>query len=185
VGHPKDRRSSFAAAVVFLATLATQTLAADQPTSPAPSLSTADWRADIGFARTEMPRRHANLFHALTREQYDASFDRLEAGLDHLSEHEVVVRLAEIVASVGDGHSRLTLPMDPAAGFFSGHTGTSAPHVATFRHLPLRMLRTGEGYVVTETDAPLAVLLGSQVVETDGRRIGEADAGAASRGARR
>lgn len=70
--------------------------------------SPADWRSDLVFARTEMPRRHVNLFHTLSPAAYDTAFQRLLADLDHLTEHEIIVRLAEIVASVGDGHSRLT-----------------------------------------------------------------------------
>lgn len=149
-------------------------LAAESP--PAVStMSSADWRADIEFARAEMPRRHANLFHTLTPEQFNTALDRLSADVDRLGEHEVVVRLAEIVASVGDGHTRLTLPMDPGAGFFSGHTATAAPRIATFRHLPLRLARTGEGYVVVATDGPRAGLLGAQLVEIDGRPMAEVE----------
>jgi hypothetical protein len=176
--HPLARKATLACVGSLLAAVSLNAPATDQPPDGA-SLSIADWRAELAFAREEMPRRHANLFHTLTREQYDAAFDRLDADLDGLSPHEVIVRLAEIVASVDDGHSRLTLPMDPGAGFWSGHTGTAAPHVATFRHLPLRLVRTTDGYVVTATDVSLASLLGSRVVEIDGRPIDEAESAVA------
>ena len=152
---------------------------AAEPPPAANGLSAEDWRVDLEFARAQMPVRHANLFHTITPEQFGAAFDRLTADLDRLAEREVIVRLAEIVAAVGDGHSRLTLPMDPGTGLFSGHTGTAAARVATFRQLPLRLARTGEGYVVTATDPRHAGLLGSRVVDIDGRPIAEADSGVA------
>jgi len=165
--HLLAREASVAVIGWLLAAASPGSEAAD-PSPAATSLSTADWRADLEFARAEMPLRHANLFHTLTPEQLGAAFDRLVADLDRLEEHEVIVRLAEIVAAVGDGHSRLTLPMDPGAGFSSGHTGTAASRAEAFRHLPLRLTRTGQGYVVTATDATNAGLLGSLVVEIDG-----------------
>lgn len=136
---------------------------------PAVPLTAADWRSDLVFARSEMSRRHVNLFHTLSPAAYGTAFQRLLADVDHLTEHEIIVRLAEIVASVGDGHSRLTLPLDPSAGFFSGHTGTAASRTATFRQLPLRLTRTSEGYVVSRADEQLADLLGARVSSIDGR----------------
>lgn len=176
--HLLARKAPVAVIGWLLAAASPGSEAAD-PSPAATSLSTADWRADLEFARAEMPLRHANLFHTLTPEQFGAAFDRLVADLDRLEEHEVIVRLAEIVAAVGDGHSRLTLPMDPGAGFSSGHTGTAASRAEAFRHLPLRLTRTGQGYVVTATDATHAGLLGSLVVEIDGRTVAEAEAAVA------
>jgi hypothetical protein len=176
--HPPFRKASFAVIGALLAAAAPRGEAAEPPPA-ANGLSAEDWRVDLEFARAQMPVRHANLFHTITPEQFGAAFDRLTADLDRLAEHEVIVRLAEIVAAVGDGHSRLTLPMDPGAGFFSGHTGTVAARVATFRQLPLRLARTGEGYLVTATDPRHAGLLGSRVVDIDGRPIAEADSAVA------
>lgn len=137
-------------------------------TRPATPLTAADWRSDLVFARTEMPRQHANLFHTLSPAAYDAAFERLLADIDRLAEHEIIVRLAEIVAGVGDGHSRLTLPLDPSAGFFSGHSGTAASRTALFRQLPLRLIRTSDGYIVSQADERLADLLGARLLSIDG-----------------
>lgn len=151
-------------------------LAVAEPAPPEARLTTADWRADIEFVREEIPRRHVEPWHALDQSAYQAAFAVLLADLDRLDQHQVVLRLAEIVAALGDGHSRLTLPMDPAAGFFSGHTGTALPHIATFRHLPLRLVRTVDGYIVTEAGAALARLLGWRVAGIDDHDIAAVEA---------
>ncbi len=163
---------------VLLVAASGRATAADTPAPAAPQaapLTAADWRADLEFARTELPRRHVNLFHTLAPAAYEASFDRLLADVDGLAGHQIVVRLAEIVAAVGDGHSRLTLPVDPAAGFFTGHTGTAAAHVEPFGHLPLRLARTAQGFFVVATDERLAGLLGWQVLDVDGRATADVE----------
>lgn len=75
-----------------------------EPRADAAALTKADWRSDLAFARAELPKRHANLWHTLSPAAWHAAFDRLERDVDRLQEHEIVVRLAEIVAAVGDGY---------------------------------------------------------------------------------
>jgi len=140
------------------------------------AIDASDWRSDLEFARLEMPKRHANLFHTLAPADYEAKFDRLAAEVDRLTEHEIVVRLAEIVAAVGDGHSRLTLPMDPQAGFFSGHTGTEPARAQPFHHLPIRLAWTPEGYAVVKADSRFAHLLGARLVGIEGHDVAAIEA---------
>jgi hypothetical protein len=151
--------------------------AASNPASSKPGpLTLDDWRADLAFVREELPRRHVDPWQSLTPAAFEASLDRLEADLDGLGEHEIVVRIAEIVAALGDGHSRLTLPMDPGSGFFTGHPPTTAPRVASFRHLPLRIAPSADGYVVVATDAAHAGLLGLRVLGIGERSMDEVEA---------
>jgi hypothetical protein len=159
-----------------LAACAAMAALAFAQSSLAAPLTVEDWRSDLEFARAEMPKRHANLFHALDRSDYEAAFDRLLADLDGMAGHQIVVRLAEIVAAVGDGHSRLTLPLDPQAGFFTGHTGTAAPRTDLFHHLPLRLARAVDGYVVRAAGDAQAGLVGARLAAVDGREVGAVEA---------
>ena len=165
------RRTAIVPTIGALVLVASLAVAEPAPAPPPARLTVADWRADLEFARDEIPRRHVEPWRTLDQAAYEAAFAALMTDVDRLDEHEVVVRLAEIVAALGDGHSRLTLPMDPSAGFFTGHTGTAQPRITPFRHLPLRIARTVDGYIVTETDAPLARLLGWRVTGIDGHDI--------------
>ena len=93
-----------------------------------------DWNADLDTLQREIPATHPNAFHATTREAFDASIAKLRASAPNLPPNAVVAEIARIVASIGDGHTRLTLPVDPNAGFFSGHTPTKLPDDPALRH---------------------------------------------------
>src|SRR5262245_47903041 len=113
------------------------------------------WRADLAFAADSLPRAPPNLFHSVTRQAYRAALDSLAKRVPRLAHHEITVELARILAMVGDGHTRLTLPFDPGAGFFTGHTSTAAPRIPglVFRHYPIRLGWFADTLWVIRTDA--------------------------------
>ena len=130
------------------------------------------WRSDLAFMADSLPSRHPNFFHAVSRERYRAALDSLSARLPGLAQHQVVVELARIVAMVGDGHTRLTLPWDPGAGFFTGHAATDPAKVdVVFRQYPIRLGLFGDSLCVIRADSTHRDLLGGRVV-----RIGERSA---------
>src|SRR5687767_9391322 len=75
-----------------------------------PSLSKAQWRDDIRYFARDVPKRHKNAFHATTRDAFDRDISALEAAIPSLHDHQIIVRLQQIAASVGDGHTRVQLP---------------------------------------------------------------------------
>lgn len=173
-GRWRDRGAGVALAG-WLLLVGTAVAAEQAPVARPGLLTTADWRADLEFAREEIPRRHVAPWHSLSRSSYDAMFERLLRDADELADHEIVVRLAEIVAAIGDGHSRLSLPMDPNATLEVVHTGTAAPLVRPFRQLPLRLARTEDGYIVTSAAPSMERLLGLQVIAVDGHPIADVE----------
>src|ERR1700693_207404 len=74
------------------------------------------WRADLRFLSLEMPKRHKNLFHSVTREQFDAAISRLDGLIPSLTRNQILVELARIVAMVGDGHTSLSPIYNPTLG---------------------------------------------------------------------
>ena len=82
------------------------------------ALTEEQWREDLRFLAQELPNRHRNAFDRVKGRATRAHFDSAVAALDHripsLADHEVVVGMAGLVAMIGDGHTRLTLPQDPA-----------------------------------------------------------------------
>ena len=68
------------------------------------------WRADLRYLAAELPRRHVNAFHTITRERFADEVAKLDAAIPRLSNDESVVGLMQIVALVGDGHTHLDLP---------------------------------------------------------------------------
>jgi hypothetical protein len=70
-------------------------------------LSSSNWLEDVSYFRKEFPKRHMNAFHNVPKEEFFGDVDKLLAYVPHLKEHEIIVRLMQITAKVGDGHSRV------------------------------------------------------------------------------
>jgi len=80
--------------------------------------SAGRWHEDLAYFRRELPKRHINAFHDLSREDFERMVADLDGHVDTLQDHELIVGLARIVAHLGprDGHSRLNL-FNPALKF--------------------------------------------------------------------
>ena len=79
--------------------------------SPAPrNLTAAQWREDLKRFATELPKRHKNAFHAVSREEFQRAVADLDADIPSLQDHQVVVRMMQLAARVGDGHTLVHIP---------------------------------------------------------------------------
>jgi len=134
------------------------------------------WRADLTFLADTLPKVHSNLFHTLPRDSFRAEIERLSGRVAELDHADITVELARIIARVGDGHTRLTLPFDTTAGFFTGHTTTAPPLVPglVFHHLPVRLRFFSDGLFVVRTDRAHRELLGGRVVGIGTRSLEQA-----------
>src|SRR5262245_39099175 len=86
------------------------TTAEVQRQPPSPNVSTTrpeEWRQDLQFLATELPRRHLNLFFKTTREDFNHAVAELDAAIPSKADHEIIVGLMRIVAMVGDAHTSL------------------------------------------------------------------------------
>lgn len=75
-----------------------------------PALTATAWREDLHVLARELPERHANAFHSITRTAFDSAVAALDTAIPHLGEDAIVVSLRRIIASVGDGHTNLSFP---------------------------------------------------------------------------
>ena len=112
------------------------------------------WREDLRHAAREMEARHKNLFHAMTREQFEGAVKKLNERIPTLARHQIVVELMRIAALVGDGHTNVAPWRDPKIGF---------------RTLPVKLYLFEDGMFVRAAERTHADLLGARVV-----RVGEA-----------
>jgi hypothetical protein len=139
---------------LFLPTLL---LAASVATAQSPQpLTDADvrrWRADLQFLRTEMPARHVNLFHDMTRAQFDSALNAIDVRLPSLARHQVIVELEKLAALIGDGHSNV---------------GPWRDSVIAFHTLPVAFYWFSDGLFIRSADSVHADLIGARVV-----RIGD------------
>jgi len=118
-----------------------------QPVQPLPRLTKAQWHDDLRTFAREIPQRHKNAFHHITREQFTAMVSDLDRRIDTSNDDEIVVGFMALDAAIGDGHTRIAVP-------------------ANWRRLPL-IIRPFEGEyrVIGASDA---ALVGARVL-----RIGD------------
>jgi hypothetical protein len=119
------------------------------------------WRADLEFLRREMPKNHANLFHAMTPAEFDGALAAISSRLPTLARHQAIVELMRLDALVQDGHSNLSPWRDTVVAF---HT------------LPIVFYRFGDGYFVRSATPQHASLLGARVTAIAGVPIDSAEA---------
>lgn len=123
----------------------------------------ADWPQDLDFLVKEIERLHPNPYKAVARDEFRAAMSSLAARAKDMRGYEVVAELSRIMATIRDGHTRLTIPVDPNAGFFLGHTPTALPtdNSLRLRHLPARFFWFEDGLFIR--DAADERLIGARV----------------------
>lgn len=75
-----------------------------------PQVSSDAWREDLRYLARELPSHHADAFHTVSRETFDAEVTRLDAAIPRLNGDQVLVGFMRTVALIGDGHTHLDLP---------------------------------------------------------------------------
>jgi tetratricopeptide (TPR) repeat protein len=107
------------------------------------------WREDLAYLARELPRRHKNLFHTISRAQFDSALAVLDRKLPGLARHQVIIELARLVALVGDGQTTVAPTRDPKIGF---HT------------YPVRFYLFKDGLFIRSAAKAQADLVGAKVV---------------------
>ncbi len=119
------------------------------------SLPKAAWREDLRFLASEIPKRHKNAFHRVTREQFERAVAELDAQITALDDDRIVLGLARIAAMIGDGHTTVNWHW-------------------SYRAVPLNLFWFGTELRVTSTIAPYRRALGARVVRVGGVSLSEA-----------
>jgi hypothetical protein len=78
------------------------------------TLSAPRWRADIRAMIDNIERYHKSPFHYTSKAKLEKAAATLEDQVSALPAEAIPVRMAQIVALVGDGHTRLIEPPHPA-----------------------------------------------------------------------
>ena len=64
------------------------------------STRVASWREDLAYRAREMARQHKNLYHTISRAQFDSAVAALDRRIPSLQRHQIIVEMAKIVALV-------------------------------------------------------------------------------------
>jgi hypothetical protein len=70
-------------------------------------------QADLDFISTHLPRLHVNFFYQLNPTDFNAAVQSLSAQIPNLTDEQLAVRLAQLVAMAGDEHTYLNLASIP------------------------------------------------------------------------
>lgn len=65
------------------------------------------WREDLRYFTEELPKRHKNSFHFMTREQFANEVKMLDSEIPNLTNEQIFVRFIKLIAMVGDGHTSI------------------------------------------------------------------------------
>lgn len=109
------------------------------------SLSTAQWREDLKYLASELPKRHANAFHYTARERFEAAVAELDRQLDHLDTDGAWVSILRITSLIGDAHTYLQGPRNSA-------------------DFPINIEQFGDEYRITSVVPGLEKALGARVL---------------------
>ena len=125
--------------------------------------STARWREDLRYLARELPRRHANAFHSVTRERFERAVAELDAAIPMLPDYQIIVRMLQLTALIGDGHTYVHLPPTfkryPIGMYWFGNELRVISATADYRRaLGARVLRIGEVDIATAQERLLSVI---------------------------
>lgn len=110
------------------------------------------WKDDIAWISDTLPLLHYDLFLYQPRESLDVRLDRLEERLDGLGDMETAMELTRVLASMG-----------------CSHTGITFWDRCEIRAYPISVMWLDAGLFVTAIDSSRADLIGSRLLEYDGR----------------
>jgi hypothetical protein len=110
---------------------------------------------DLAFLARELPKRHANAFHFISRERFAAEVTELDGKLDHLNSDEIYVGMNRIANLIGDGHTYVEFPKDDA-------------------NFPIDIQRFGDEYRVTAAASGNENALGARVIKIENTPVARA-----------
>lgn len=118
----------------------------------------AGWRADLDYLAATLPARHNNLFHTLSPEAWEHRLRDLRESVPQRTDLELIGSLMHLLASIGDGHTKLFPPLH----------GPRA-----FRALPAQFGWFRDGLYITKADPDFRSVVGARVTAFGDRPAAE------------
>ena len=128
---------------------------AESKSQPLPPMTAEKWRSDVEYFARELPKRHKNAFHTITREQLAAAMASLGAKASQANDDEMMVGLMRITAMVGDGHTYVRLP-------------------SSLQQFPLSVVYVDGAHRVVRGAGAAAELVGGKLIRIDDTPLDEA-----------
>jgi len=136
------------------------------PASQPEILTAGQWQADLDQLVEALLDDHPDPFAYVTRDDFEAAHISLQSEIPQLTDHAIMMRMAGLAGLIGDGHTRLSLPLEQAAlGFNPSHSPDAAPSDPRliFGQLPIAMESFADGIFVVDADDDHRDLIGARV----------------------
>lgn len=72
-------------------------------------IDTENWTTDLNFLKTELAKKHKNLFHKLSKTEFENGIDKIIRHLDNDTDIETSIKLTQLIAKVGDSHTDIKI----------------------------------------------------------------------------
>ncbi len=116
------------------------------------------WQEDLQTMHTALLERHVDLYHEIPQDTFENAVAALHDDLPTLSVNQALVRLSEVIAMVGDGHTSM-------------YPGEQRGMM--FRFIPLHLWLFDDGMFVTAARTTHEHLIGKELLRIEGMEVGE------------
>jgi len=116
-----------------------------------------DWNADIAYMKVKLPKNHYNLYMMKSEHDFFSGLHHISKIQNQLSDFEVAIRLQQLIATLGDSHTILSLK----------------PFIDYNKILPLRLMWFSDGLRILSTTKSNETILGAKITEINGYAINE------------
>ncbi|HKE22124.1 MAG TPA: hypothetical protein VKB88_07015 [Bryobacteraceae bacterium] len=121
-------------------------------------IPTDRWRADLSFLATELPARHIKPFARISKAEFESQVQSLDTRIPRLSELQIRAEILRLVASIGDGHTRVQ----------------SQGRADAFHALPLGLYWFKDGIYVVSASEEYSRLIGGRLAGIGSKSAEEA-----------
>ena len=84
-------------------------------------LTPEKWREDLQYFAIEVPKRHINPFHAVSRDKFEVAVNKLHYRIPTLKNEEIFCEFLKLSALFGDGHTSIRESVLFDLGFYPMH----------------------------------------------------------------
>ena len=115
----------------------------------------ADWSSDISFFQSQLEHNHINLYHSVSKKDFESELSDLKRSLPDYNKYQVMVEMMRITRLIGDGHT--------IYGYWSN----------SYSRFPVYFRLFGNELRVIKTTFEYRHLLGKKLTAIDGTEINE------------
>jgi len=117
-----------------------------------PQDSKTDWKTDLEFLQVELPNKHYDFKKLDNYGNFKKNIDYIIKQSDSLSDIEIAIRLQQIIAKLGDSHSRVAY----------------GKYINKKQILPLHLFWFKNGIFIIQTTKPNKEILGHKILGING-----------------